>query len=142
MQLRILLSTILLLVVSSLFGQFSKTVHHTFEADSAQTISVEVQGEVSIENWEGNTVLVETNIRVYNASKSLFEFMVEEQGRYEVLADLSGNSLKITSKDKERRIIQTKKGQANEEVLVRVRLPKRFNVDGSGPYASIPDEGR
>ncbi|MFK8055910.1 MAG: hypothetical protein AB8F78_07320 [Saprospiraceae bacterium] len=142
MQLRFLLSTALLFLIGSLFGQFSKTVHHTFEADSAQTITINIEGEVIVEAWEGNTVLVETNIRLYNASKSLFEFMVEEQGRYEVLGNISGQTLAITSKDSERRIIQTKKGQANEEIFVRVRLPKKFTGEGSGPYARKADEGR
>lgn len=142
MQLRLLFSTALLFFAGSLFGQFSKTVHHTFEADSAQTITINIEGDVTVEPWEGNTVLVETNIRLYNASKSLFEFMVEEQGRYEVLGDLSGSTLAITSKDSERRIIQTKKGQANEEVFVHVRLPKKFIGEGSGPYSRKADEGR
>jgi len=142
MQLRFLLFTALLFLGGSLFAQFSKTVHHSFEADSASTITINIEGDVSVEAWEGNTVLVETNIRVYNASKSLFEFMVDEQGRYEVLGNLSGSTLAITSKDSERRIIQTKKGQANEEVIVRVRLPKRFDGEGTGPYTRKAEEGR
>jgi len=142
MQLKIFLSTALIFLAGSLFAQFSKTVHHTFEADSAQAITINIEGDVTVEPWEGNTVLVETNIRVYNASKSLFDFMVEEQGRYEVLGNQSGNTLAITSKDTERRIIQTKKGQANEEVIVRVRLPKKFTGEGAGPYTRKAEEGR
>ncbi len=142
MQLRLLLSSALVLLVSGLFAQFSKTVHHTFEADSAQTISIDIEGEVTVEAWEGNTVLVETNIRLYNASKSLFEFMVEKQGRYEVLGNLNGNTLSLSSKDSERRVVQTKNGQANEEVYVTVRIPKKFIGEGSGPYVREAEEGR
>ena len=131
-----------LFLVGSLCAQFSKTVHHTFEADSAQTITFDIEGDVTVEAWEGNTVLVETNIRIYNASKSLFEFMVDEQGRYEVLGNTNGNTLAITSKDSERRIIQTKIGQANEEVIVHIRIPKKFIGEGSGPYTRESDEGR
>jgi hypothetical protein len=142
MQLRLLFSTALLFFVGSLCAQFSKTVHHTFEADSAQTITIDIEGDVTVEAWEGNTILVETNIRLYNASKSLFEFMVDEQGRYEVLGNMNGSSLAITSKDSERRVIQTKSGQANEEVIVHVRLPKKFIGEGTGPFTREADEGR
>ena len=115
-------------------AQFSKTIHNSIEADSADVITVDLAGEVSVEPWAGNTILVETQIRLYNATKGVFEYFVEQAGRYDVLHEQSGNSLRVYSKDMARKIIQTKHGQSEEEVTVRVMLPRAFADTGSGSY--------
>jgi len=129
----------LFMLASSAHAQFSKTIHNSIEADSASTISVDLAGEVTIEPWAGNTVLVETQIRLYNASKGVFEYFVERAGRYDVLHEMRGSQLYISSKDQERKIIQTKHGQSTEEVYVRVMIPADFDGEGSGPFSRKPD---
>ncbi len=125
------------------FSQFSKTVHNSFEADEASTITLDLAGEVAAEPWAGNTVLVETQIRLYNASKGIFEHFVERDGRYEVLFDASGDQLRIYSKDMVRKPIQSKNGLCAEEVYVRVYIPKDFTGSELGPFTrSQPDSGR
>lgn len=140
--------TLLFLVVFMLssvvmLAQFSKTVHNSFEADEVNTISLDLAGEVSVEEWAGNTVLVETQIRLYNASKGIFNHFVETEGRYDVLAEVSEGHLNIYSKDKVRKVVQTKNGQTTEEILVRVLIPKKFSGEGVGPYTrENPDSGK
>ena len=115
-------------------AQFAKTMHTSIEADSVSAITVDLQGDVSVESWDGNTVLVETSVKLYNASKGVFEYFVERAGRYDVLTEASAGGLRIYSKDTERKIIQTKNGTSSEEVVVIVRLPKEFEGTGNGPY--------
>lgn len=127
-----------MLLAWSAEAQFSKTIHNSIEADSAQTIAVDLAGEVVVEPWAGNTVLVETQVRLYNATKGVFEYFVERAGRYDVLHELSGSQLRIYSKDAERKVIQTKHGQSTEEVAVRVMIPRDFAGAAGGPYTRQP----
>ena len=117
--------------LTPLHAQFSKTMHTSFEADSARVIRVDIVGEVSVEPWAGNTVLVETRARLYNSSKGVFDYFVEREGRYDVLAEVEGETLRLYSKVPERKTVQSKSGVAREEVLVRVLLPKAF-LDEAG----------
>ncbi len=140
---RFLLLIGLLLGVTLGHAQFSKTVHHTFEADAAQTILVQLAGNVTVDRWAGNTVLVQTDIRLYNASKGIFTYFVEQVGRYEVLSSLTGETLNIVSKDPKRDAIVTKNGETVEEINVKVLVPNDFVGEGVGPYTrKTPDSGR
>ena len=130
----ILLPSLMLFAVSVMNAQFSKTVHNSFEANEVNTISLDLAGDVTVEEWAGNTVLVETQIRLYNASKGIFTHFLEKEGRYDVLAEINEGELRIYSKDKVRKVIQTKNGQSTEEVLVRVLIPKQFSGTGLGPF--------
>lgn len=138
-------ATVLLLscVTISAQAQFSKTVHHTFETDQAKAITIELAGNVTVDTWAGNTVLVQTDIRMYNASKGIFTYFVEQAGRYEVLGSLTGETLNIVSKDPKRDVIVSKIGDCVEEVNVKVLVPKTFAGEGAGPYTrQEPDAGR
>ena len=138
-----LLLSVCMLGVTAAWGQFSKTVHHTFEADDARVIAIELAGSVSVEPWAGNTVLVQTDIRLYNASKGIFTYFVEQVGRYEVLSSLTGETLNIVSKDPERDVILSKSGEVVEEIIVKVLVPDDFEGAGVGPYTrKDSDSGR
>ena len=121
-------------------GQFVSTIHETIEADSAEAITLDLVGEVEASNWPGNTVLVETDVRMYNTTEGAFEFFLEEDGRYGVASDLTSGTLRIYSAKPERRAIKSRRGVAEEEVRIRVHVPHRFAIDttrGGGVYTRI-----
>lgn len=120
-------------------AQFSKTVHNSFEVDSADVLTLDLRGDVVVEEWAGNTVLVETSVRLYNATKGVFTHFVEKEGRYDVDGELSGATFRVFNTVTDRRAIQTKAGLATEEVTVRVMIPRRFRGEGLGPFTREPD---
>ena len=75
------------------YAQFAKTMHSTFPTDDIETINLELVDNVTVEHWAGNTILVQTDVRLYNASKGLFAFLTEEDGRYELSASTEGSTL-------------------------------------------------
>ena len=128
---------------ASASAQFSKTVHHTFPAEGISAISIDIAGNVAVESWAGDAVLVQTDIRLFNASKGIFTYLVEQSNRYGVEALVSGQSMAVASTQKQRDPIMTKKGQCTEEINVKVLVPKSFTGSGTGPYTrELPDAGR
>ena len=121
-------------------GQYVSSIHETIEADSASAITLDFVGDVEALNWPGNTVLVETDVRMYNTTEGAFEFFVEEDERYAVAAELVGGTLRIYNVKPERRPIKSRRGLAEEEVTIRIHVPDRFAIDtssGSGVYTRI-----
>ncbi len=123
----------LVLIVSFLFsslltlhGQMEKIVHQTFALDDIETIRLELEGEIEVVNWAGNTVLTETKIQLFDASKAIFNHFVEN-GRYEVESELINEIIQLKSKDKERKPIRTRKGECFETINVRVFVPEDFS---------------
>lgn len=121
-------------------AQYVSTIHETIEADSAEAITLDFAGDVEAANWPGNTVLVETDVRMYNTSEGAFDFFVKEDNRYAVASDLTGGTLRIYSEQRERKPITSSRGVAKEEVKVRIHVPHRFAIDttdGGGVYTRI-----
>lgn len=121
-----------LLAPPSARGQYVSSIHETIEADSASAITLDFVGEVEAFNWPGNTVLVETDVRMFNTTEGAFNFFVEEDERYAVASELRGGTLRIYNAKPERRPIKSRRGLAEEEVKVRIHVPDRFAIDTSG----------
>ena len=135
-----LCAALLLSAVLAARAQFVSTLHETIAADSAQAITLEFAGDVEARNWPGNTVLVETDVRIRNISRGAFDYFIEEDPRYGIETAMSGGVLRIYSAVPERRPIETTQGVAEEQVKVRIHVPHRFAIDtseGSGVYTRI-----
>lgn len=116
------------------FGQFARTIHKHFEADEANQIQLHLVGDVEVENWEGNTILIQTDVHLFNASKGIFTHFVDKMGRYDIEAAMNGDLLDVRHTQQERKLISTKNGVATEEVKVKVFMPRYFSGTGLGPY--------
>lgn len=111
-------------------AQFGKVLHHTIEFDKeVKEISFDIYGEYVLESWEGNMILIETEVKLYNAKESILEFFVGN-GRYDVLDENSGSQLSLKSKDFVRRSIQSKSGTCEEYVNVKIFIPDDFTIMG------------
>lgn len=109
-------------------AQLKKTVHQTIEVGEARNINLDLYGEYEIEAWPGNTLMSETKIELYDASPHILKFFLEEQERYKILADNSGENLSVYSNDKERRSISYKGAQCYEIIKVKLYVPEEFEV--------------
>lgn len=134
-ELQLELTNMRLFVVAFLFTCFSvtvqaqvkKTLHQSFEIEGLDNINLDLIGEYEIVEWAGNSVLVETSVELYSASRDIYKFF-KDQGRYDVKADTLTNAIHLASVDKERKPIKTKRGECFEIVRVRILVPEDFNV--------------
>ncbi len=108
-------------------AQVKKILHQSFEIEEVDNIKLNLAGEYEIVTWAGNSILIETNIELYSASRDIYNFF-KEKGRYDVEADTSGSVIHLNSVDMERKPIRTKKGECFEIIRVRVLIPEDFNI--------------
>lgn len=116
----------LLLALPS-FGQLRKVIHTTFDTEQAATIQFDFysEDEYEVELWAGDNIMTETTIKLYEGSAGILNHFTGA-GRYEIESTLEGETLKMTSKDKERRPIKTKEGECFEQVKHKIFLPDMF----------------
>jgi len=111
-------------------AQLQKVLHRPFEPDSAQVIVLDLYGEYQVQPWAGDNILVETTVKLYQASDGLLKHFIEKEKRYEMEVVREGEVFKLVSKDKKRATIKTPHGECFETVEVRIFLPDRFDPDG------------
>lgn len=124
---RLILFFSFLFFVNLADAQVKKILHQSFEIEESDQINLDLVGEYEIVAWAGNSVLIETNIELYSASRDIYNFF-KEQGRYDVELDSTSSQTNLRSVDKERKPIKTRKGECFEIVRVRVLVPEDFNV--------------
>lgn len=124
-----LLALSLYLFFSSSFAsaQVKKIVHQSFEIEGIDNVKLDLAGDYEVVTWAGNSILIETNIELYSASRDIYNHFKKE-GRYDVEADTSTNLIVLKSLDKERKPIKTSKGECFEIVRVRILIPEDFNI--------------
>lgn len=115
-------------------AQFSKTIHTSLELDEIKQIRLDLKGDVSVTEWEGNTLLIETYVEMYNSRQSVFTHFVEKAGRYDLVDKVQGGILTVESKDKIRKEISLKSGLCRETVSIKVFLPKNYKGSYPGPF--------
>lgn len=120
--------TFCLFLMGNAFAQIHQSLHkiYTLE-DSITSISFEIfeQDEREVVQWAGNTMMTETKIQLFNASKGILNHFIEN-GRFEIELVVEGTDLKIISKDMERPAIKTTKGVSSEIVSIRFFVPEDF----------------
>ena len=129
---KVLLSLLFLLPVL-LFGQDPADIFHkTVLVDSVKQISLDIAetDQLEVKNWPGNYVLIETSILMYNGQQNLMKTLKEE-GRWDIEATVSGQSLALVSKEKLRPIMRTKRGMTEDVVKVVIYLPDDFKGGGN-----------
>lgn len=108
-----------------LFAQLQKVTHKTFNIGKANTVQFDIYDDFEVELWPADNIMIETNIKLYEASNGILEFFIK-QGRYEIDMEELETVINLVSKDKERRTVKTRKGECYEQVKHRVFLPDDF----------------
>lgn len=116
-----------LFLFTSISAQVKKIIHQSFEIEKLDNIKLDLVGDYEVIEWAGNSILIETNIELYSASRDIYNAL-KEVGRYEVIADTSTNLIQLSAFDKERKPIRTKKGECFEIIRVRVLVPEDFDI--------------
>jgi len=128
-----LVALVLFVLLSNpIHAQMERTMYQVFEIDSAQVIDFEVKGEYEVIPWAGNSILVETNIQIWDASKEILAHLIKE-GRYDLATDSTtgpnSREIRIFTKNTERKPIKRLDGQKCLEIPVtRIFVPDTFII--------------
>ncbi len=114
-------------------AQLTKVLHQTFEIDSVDKITLNLVGEYELEKWAGNNILTETKIEIYDAKPGVFKYLIEEKGRYEIVAEINIDNMTATlfSNDSKRSVIKNRETgkECYEFIKVKIFVPEDFNID-------------
>ncbi len=113
-------------IVIQLSAQNHDRLHWVYCADSVQQIQIDLVDPFEITEWEGNQIMVSSEITIYNASKGLLRFFIEDDRRYDVVDTLQGEVLLLESYQSRRAGIQSKGQTCHEEVIVKIFIPTDF----------------
>jgi len=107
-------------------------MYQVFEVDSAQTVHFEVTGEYDVLPWAGNSILVETNVQIWEASREILAELIKI-GRYDLATDSSTvpnpKQVRIFTKNLERKPIKRLDGQKCLEIAVtKIFVPDTFYI--------------
>lgn len=133
MKLPLLLSILFIVGCATLTSaQMERTMYQVFEIDSAQTITLEVAGEYNVLAWAGNSVLIETNVQIWDASREILGHLIKE-GRYDLATDSASvpnpKEIRIFTKNLERKPIKRLDGQKCLEIAVtKIFVPDTFVI--------------
>ena len=130
------LKTLILLVsiftANHLFSQSSTTFHQSFPLDKQMvSIIMDFEYPYQIEYWSGNTILVETSIRLDNASQVILDYFIET-GRYTVVTQKYPATVVFKMKDMVRKAIHTRKGPCAENIVLKLFVPEGVKVSSTG----------
>jgi hypothetical protein len=129
------------LTASPALGQLQKTLHQSFAVpDSTKMLIVNLpdQDDWEVIPWAGNSIMTESNIKMYSANKGIFNHFMEK-GRYDYLTLEQGDSLSIVGKDTKRLVIKAGELECSEVVDVRIFIPDTYQELSYGIWTR-PDE--
>lgn len=110
----------------ALNAQIHDRLHWVFPVDSVQQIDFDIVDRYEVENWDGNQIMVTSEITVYNATKGIVRFFLEDNRRWDVIDTLLGTTLLIDSYHSRRAPIVSGGEECYEVVQVKVFVPNDF----------------
>lgn len=127
-----ILLSLLLLSSTGIFAQMERTMYQVFEVDSAQTVQFEVAGEYQVEEWAGNSILVETTVQLWDANKEILGHLIKE-GRYDLVTDSTSDpnprQVRIYTKHIHRKPLKRRDGEKCLEIAVtKIFVPDTFYI--------------
>lgn len=122
----------LLPLACSANAQMERTMYQVFEVDSAQTVQFEVAGEYDVLPWAGNSILIETNVQIWDASREILGQLIKD-GRYDLTTDSTAGpnpkQIRIFTKNLDRKPIKRLDGTKCLEIAVtKIFVPDTFYI--------------
>lgn len=109
-------------------AQMERTIYQVFAIDSTTAINLDLAGLYEVHTWAGNSVLVETNIQIWNASPEILKHLIEN-GRYDVQSDtISAQEITIKTKERNRKPLKFQNVECTEIATAKVFVPDTFIV--------------
>lgn len=109
------------------FAQVSTSLHQTFNANEAQSISIHINSpNLEVKYTQGTRILIETKISLPIDNSALLDF-IAQKGRYDLITELDPNTkcLKLVPKNIQDLILI--KGKVLEEnIAYTIYIPKEM----------------
>ena len=130
----------LLLALSLQAQDPSSIFHRTIDLREIQQMTLELNPADSfrVEPWVGNSLLIETNVRLNNGKPNLMKHFLE-QGRWALVENREGDQLSLVSQEMSRNILTTTRGEVVEEVVVVFYVPQNFEPNGQRSWVRKED---
>ena len=128
---------IIILQATNIFSQIATTFHQSFVInEDIPLILIDLDYPVQIEEWNGNSILIETNVQLSNTSKQILDYYIRD-GRYKIEQKDYNEAIELGHKKMVRKAIYTQNGPCKEDVLVKIYTPsnKTVNVTNSTAMA-------
>ena len=126
MKSRLFFLTLGLLLNTLAYAQMERTMYQVFDVDSVQTVQLDILDMYELHSWAGNSILVETNIQISNASPEILDYLIKN-GRYDVRMDtVAPGQVKIYTKLKDRKTVKTPAGECTELPMAKIFVPDTF----------------
>jgi hypothetical protein len=125
---RLLVFSILLCLGTPARAQMVRTLYQLFQVDSAQTLRLDISDIYEINTWAGNSVLVETTIKLGNGSPEILDYLIKK-GRYDIAMDtVSPTELRLYTKmpDRDKNKLKTPSGEVTEIPEAKIFVPDSF----------------
>ncbi len=107
-------------------AQIHDRLHWVFPVDSVEQINFDLVDPFVVENWAGNQIMVTSEITVYNATKGIMRFFIEDNKRWEIIDTVQNRVLTLDSYQSRRAPIHSGGEECYEIVSVKVFLPSEY----------------
>jgi hypothetical protein len=118
---------LLLGLVLQAYGQTIRRFHQSFEIEDLTAIQVAAEGDVTINTWAGNTILVEIYITTSVGTPALIN-LLQKDGRYDLLLEKSVTNAVVVNKMKHRQLIKVKGIDMDETIKYTISIPDSFAI--------------
>ncbi len=126
MKSRLFFLSVGLFLTTLVQAQMERTMYQVFEVDSVKTAQLEILDLYELHSWAGNSILVETNVQISNASPEILDYLIKN-GRYDVKMDtVAPGQVKIYTKIKDRKKVKTLAGECTELPMAKIFVPDTF----------------
>ena len=129
---RLSLVIMLLVFCAQANAQIHDRLHWVFPVDSVEQIDFDLVDAYEVNNWDGNQVMVTSEVTVYNATKGIVRFFMEDDRRWDIIDTLMGTTLLLDSYHSRRAPIVSGGDECYEVVQVKVYIPNNFAKDPNG----------
>lgn len=119
----------LVLTTSVVFGQTEKTLVKTFNLQGNTAVALNLNGNVTVEEWGENTLRVHMNISLKNTNVNMLKYLITE-GRYNLVLETTDTGLQLTSPGRNKDVVINKEGDVLSEIVTyTVFVPRNVNVE-------------
>lgn len=119
----------LVLTTSVVFGQTEKTLVKTFNLQGNTAVALNLNGNVTVEEWGENTLRVHMNISLKNTNVNMLKYLITE-GRYNLVLETTDTGLQLTSPGRNKDVVVNKEGDVLSEIVTyTVFVPRNVNVE-------------
>lgn len=119
----------LVLTTSTLFGQTEKTLVKTFNLQGNTSVALNLNGNVTVQEWGENTLRIHMNINLENTNVNMLKYLIT-QGRYNLVLENTDTGVQVTSPGRDKDVVINKAGDILKEVVTyTVFIPRNVEVE-------------